>query len=154
MRKQRAHDRAESPPWPLRIGCTVLLAALTATAGCATAGHDDDALLRKEKSVLEGELLAIFPGFFVHGLGHRYAGNTDRADEILTMEVYSLLTAGIGGGLLALGESEDADALRIAGWIGIGVGAVPFLGTWVYDMVYTPDEVEAYNRRVREAPEP
>jgi hypothetical protein len=103
----------------------------------------------EEKSVFVGELIAIFPGLFVHGLGHLYAGNDDRACEIMTMELCSVLTMGLGGALVALGESEDADAVTISGWIGVGIGAVPFLGTWIYDIVYTPSEIHEYNKRIR-----
>ena len=104
----------------------------------------------EEKSVFVGELIAIFPGFFVHGLGHRYAGNTEKANEILLMEAYSLLTAGLGGGLLALGHSEDAEAVEIAGWVSIGAGGVGFLGTWIYDILFTPGQIEEHNRLLRE----
>jgi hypothetical protein len=122
------------------------------TASCAGPGSTSgEGEAPGEKSVLVGELLAIFPGFFVHGLGHRYAGNTDTADEILTMELYSVLTAGLGGGLVALGEGEDAEAVEIAGWVGVGVGGFGFLGTWIYDIVFTPSEVNEYNRRLRDA---
>jgi len=140
-------DRYARNAW----GRAILAAALAASVGCATArtGGDDEDIRPPRKSVLVGELLAIFPGLIVHGLGHRYAGNHDRANEILTMELFSVLTAGVGGGLVALGESEDADALRVAGWIGVGMGAIPFLGTWIYDIVYTPSEIRAFNERRR-----
>jgi hypothetical protein len=101
----------------------------------------------KPKSPVVGELLAIFPGIIVHGMGHRYAGNTDRANEILTMEAYSLAVVGLGAGLWAIGDSQDADAVRIAGYVGMGVGGIPFIGTWIYDLIYTPSEVERYNLR-------
>ena len=125
------------------------LAALLLCPACAsrpTAETSDDP---EEKSVLVGELLAIFPGFFVHGLGHRYAENDDVADELLYMEVYSVLTVGLGAALWGLGEAEDADALRIAGYVGMGVGAVPFLGTWIYDIAFTPSEINRYNEQLR-----
>jgi hypothetical protein len=117
----------------------------------ACAGSSAVDRLPEEKSVLVAELIAIFPGLLVHGLGHRYAGDTDTANEILLMEGYSLLTAGLGGALYAIGESEDADAVRVAGWIGMGVGGAGFLGTWLYDLVYTPSAIEEHNRQVREA---
>ena len=121
--------------------------ALSCSA-CAGLGSRETDGSPGEKSILIGELIAIFPGLFVHGLGHRYAGNTDAADEIMTMELYSALTMGLGAGLVALGESEDAEAVTVSGWVGVGVGAIPFLGTWIYDIVYTPSEITQYNRRL------
>jgi len=129
----------------------VVLVALFLLSSCAggpaAVGGGDEP---PRKSPLVGELLAFFPGFFVHGLGHRYAGNAEKADEILAMELYSFLPIGLGGVLYGLGRSEDAEAVEIAGLVGMGVGAVPFLGTWIYDLVFTPSEVNRYNSRARE----
>ena len=108
----------------------------------------------ERRSAVAGELLAIFPGVFYHGIGHRYAGNEEKAKEIFTMEMYSLLPMALGGALWGIGHDRDADALEIAGLIGIGVGGVPFLGTWVYDMVYTPSEVDRFNLRQATTREP
>jgi hypothetical protein len=129
---------------------TILL--LLACSACTGGPEDAAPGERPAKSVLVGELIAIFPGLFVHGLGHRYAGATERADELLTMEIYSLLVGGLGGALIAIGETQDAEAVTIAGYVAAGVAAVPFLGTWFYDMVYTPSEVKSFNRRAQ-APE-
>ena len=136
-----ARRRRSGAAAPLRV--SLLLAGFLVSCAAGPDAHPE------EKSVLVGELLAIFPGFFVHGLGHRYAGNTEKANELLLMEGYSLLTAGLGGGLLALGHSEDAEAVEIAGWVGIGAGGVGFLGTWIYDIIFTPGEVEEHNRMLR-----
>ncbi len=125
------------------------LTLLLALACSSCASGPDSSGETGPKSVLVGQLLAIFPGLFVHGLGHSYAGNEEKAEELMTMELYSLLTAGLGGAVLALGESEDDDAVKVAGWIGIGVGAVPFLGTWIYDIVYTPSEIRRYNQQLK-----
>jgi len=122
-----------------------LCLALSARAGAPAAGAGGEE--RPRKSALVGELLAIFPGAVVHGMGHRYAGNKEKADEILAMELYSLLPVGLGATLYGIGVSQDAEAVEVAGLIGMGVGAVPFLGTWIYDMVFTPSEVERYNRQ-------
>jgi len=107
-----------------------------------------DGAAPEKKSPLVGELLAFFPGFFVHGMGHRYAGNDEKADEILAMELWSFLPVGLGAALYGIGRSEDAEAVEIAGLVGMGVGAVPFLGTWIYDLVFTPSEVNRYNSRL------
>jgi hypothetical protein len=139
----------------LRIASSALLtgsALLGSSCASGPAGSEsfaDGSRSSEEKSVLLGELIAIFPGFFVHGLGHRYAENDDTASELMYLELYSVLTMGLGGALLALGDSQDAEAVEIAGWVGIGVGAVPFLGTWVYDIVYTPSEIRRHNDRIR-----
>lgn len=150
-RRKSGGARGSSGRWVARGNrCLVILALLLPS--CAGGANHADPGAPAEKSVLTAELLAIFPGFFVHGLGHRYAGASETADDILAMELYSLLTAGLGGGLLALGKAEDAEAVEVAGWVGIGVGGVGFLGTWLYDIVFTPSEVGNYNRRLRADP--
>ena len=131
------------------LGEPVLLAMLLLSlslVSCAGPPRGPSGEESPGKSVLKGELLAIFPGFFVHGLGHRYAGNEEKADDLLAMECYSLLTSGLGGGLVGIGIGEDAKAVEIAGWIGVGVGGTAFLGSWIYDIVFTPSEVNRANR--------
>jgi len=117
-------------------------------SSCASLPESSAQEAHEQKSALVGELLAVFPGILVHGTGHRYAGNADKANEILAMEGYSLLTAGLGGGLYTVGVTQDAKAVEIAGWVGIGVGGIAFLGTWIYDLVYTPSEIDRYNRQL------
>ena len=134
--------------YSIRLRCPHLTLLLALACSSCASGPDSSGETGP-KSVLVGQLLAIFPGLFVHGLGHSYAGNEEKAKELMTMELYSLLTAGLGGAVLALGESEDQDAVKVAGWIGIGVGAVPFLGTWIYDIVYTPSEIRRYNQQLK-----
>src|SRR5262245_19337820 len=120
----------EAPSSRLRIwGALTVALLLSSCAGGPPPTEGPPA----EKSVLVGELLAFFPGFFVHGMGHRYAENHEKADEIFAMQLYSLLPIGLGGILYGIGRSEDAEAVEIAGLVGMGIGAVPFLGTWIYD---------------------
>lgn len=136
---------------PIRLfsGALSIFALLSLGVSCAGGPSSRASGDPEERSVLAGELLAIFPGFFVHGMGHRYAGNKERADELLLMEGYSALTAGLGGGLAAVGAHEDLDALEVTGWVGVGVGGVGFLGSWLYDVIFTPSEVKRYNRSRR-----
>ena len=126
-------------------GALLLALLLSSCAGGPPATEDG---APAKKSPVVGELLAFFPGFFVHGMGHRYAGNHEKANEILAMELYSLLPIGLGGILYGIGRSEDAEAVEIAGLVGMGIGAIPFLGTWIYDLVFTPSEVNRYNSRL------
>src|SRR5262245_7190445 len=118
----------EAPSSRRRIGGALTVALLLTS--CAGGPASTEAGPPAEKSALVGELLAFFPGFFVHGMGHRYAENHEKADEIFSMQLYSLLPIGLGGILYGIGKSEDAEAVEIAGLVGMGIGAVPFLGTW------------------------
>jgi hypothetical protein len=130
---------------PRRAAALAVLSAGLIACSCAGTPRSGEEPQPARKSAFVGELLAIFPGIIVHGMGHRYAGNPDKADEILVMELYSLIPIGLGAGLYGIGESQDADAVRVAGLVGMGIGAIPFFGTWIYDLVYTPSEVNRYN---------
>jgi hypothetical protein len=108
------------------------------------------------KSVLVAELLAIFPGFFWHGLGHQYAGDVKTAREIREAGEWGYLLTGLGAGLAAGGYFLDrtgntwesyAISLYVAGGVTGGVGAGFFLSAWFYDMIDTPRAVESGGRR-------
>ncbi len=108
---------------------------------------------KSHRSVLIGELLAIFPGFFWHGLGHQYAGDLKTAREIRGVGEWGYLLTALGGGLFVGGYFLDHEAdsqwdpyalsLYIAGGIAGGVGAGFFLTAWFYDMIDTPRAVES-----------
>jgi hypothetical protein len=107
------------------------------------------------KSVILGELLAIFPGFFWHGLGHTYAGDHKTAREIRGTGEWGYLLTALGGGLLIGGyflDQEDsiwngyAISLYVTGGVAAGVGAGFWLTAWFYDMIDTPRAVESGGR--------
>jgi hypothetical protein len=107
---------------------------------------------RQTKSVIIGELLAIFPGFFWHGLGHQYAGDKKTAREIRGVGEWGYLLTAIGGGLFVggyfLDQSDEmwdpyALSLYISGGIAGGVGLGFFLTAWFYDMIDTPRAIES-----------
>jgi len=108
-----------------------------------------------KKSVVVAELLAIFPGFFWHGLGHQYAGDKKTAKEIRGVGEWGYLLTAIGGGLLVGGyflDQEDDEwdpyalSLYITGGITGGVGVGFFLTAWFYDMIDTPRAVRTGGR--------
>jgi hypothetical protein len=110
---------------------------------------------RPRKSVIVAELLAIFPGFFWHGLGHQYAGDTKTAKEIRGVGEWGYILTAIGGGLVVggyfLDQSDDkwdpyALSLYISGGITGGVGGAFFLTAWFYDMIDTPRAIESGGR--------
>ena len=114
---------------------------------------EDYEVERETKSVWIGELLAIFPGLLWHGIGHRYAGDNEKASEIEMIEAYSLLAGGAGAGIvIATHDDEDWLPLEITGWTIGGLGGLMFVGSWLYDIIYTPSAIERYNDGIRGKP--
>lgn len=110
---------------------------------------------RPTRSVLAAELLAIFPGFFWHGLGHDFAGDHKTAKQIRGVGEWGYILTAVGGGLLVggyfLDQSDDqwdpyALSLYISGGITGGVGVAFWLTAWFYDMIDTPRAVESGGR--------
>jgi hypothetical protein len=116
--------------------------------------QDEDYSVEQEtKSVWIGELLAIFPGLLWHGIGHRYAGDKEKASEIEMIEAYSLLAGGAGVGLVIATHDEDnLMGLEITGWTIGGLGGLMFVGSWLYDVIFTPAAIERYNDGIRGKP--
>src|SRR5947209_20268828 len=69
---------------------------LVALGGCASSSDG-------ERSPLAATLMAIFPGFFVHGAGNMYAGKNVRGSELLEEEGLGVGCLAIGAGLGGLG---------------------------------------------------
>jgi hypothetical protein len=106
-------------------------------------------------SVILGELIAIFPGLIVHGLGHDYAGDHQTARRLRHIGGFGYVMAAAGAGMCTgayyLDNSTDyADGFAYSlygagGVIGVaGVGYVLF--AWFYDMIDTPRAVETGGR--------
>jgi hypothetical protein len=108
------------------------------------------------RSVVVGELLAIFPGFLWHGLGHQYAGDNQTAKQIREAGSWGYLLTVLGAGLATGGYFIDKEtdprfnsyaiSLYAAGGVTGGIGVAFFLTAWFYDMIDTPRAVEAGGR--------
>ena len=111
----------------------------------------------QRKSVLVGELLAIFPGLLWHGLGHYYAGDTRTARRIHKAGEWGYLLTAIGGGVVLGGyfldkhadehdqqwEQNIAISLYATGGVTGTIGGGFFLTAWFYDMIDTPRAVRS-----------
>lgn len=101
--------------------------------------------------VILGELLAVFPGLIVTGLGHYYAGDDATGSRLLRMGQLGYALAAVGGGIGAGGYFASKDdtledtalpiSLYVTGGVigGAGVGYV--LVAWIYDIIDTPRAV-------------
>ena len=112
-----------------------------------------EVLRDQQKSTFVGFLLTIFPGVLWHGVGHRYAGDREKAEELEQFEALSLLSGGIGTGFYFAGEEagrKDVNSLKLSFYISAGTfgafGAIGFLGSWLYDILYTPAAIRKYNQ--------
>lgn len=145
-----------------RWGALMLAALVTATSACQSPrglrSLDPPPLVKladDHKSPALGVVLAIFPGIFVHGLGHYYAGDDDEFKELLEEEGYGVLFLGIGAvlaffGLSGLEKGRDKDGAEgafftvtggfstvAAGLSGV-IGLFLFFDSWIRDIVGTP----------------
>jgi len=102
------------------------------------------------RSVFLAELIAIFPGFFVHGLGHYYAGDYRTWRKLSHIGQFGWLLTALGGGMVLGGyyvDKEDQDnfaySLYGAGGV-VGVVGVSYLLTgWIYDIADAPRAVKS-----------
>jgi hypothetical protein len=113
---------------------------------------DEDPYIEKPapRSVFLAELIAIFPGFFVHGLGHYYAGDYRTWRKLSHIGQFGYLLSAMGGGLLVGGyyldkEDEDSYAYSLYGAGGVVsvVGVSYLLTGWIYDIADTPRAVRS-----------
>jgi hypothetical protein len=96
-------------------------------------------------------LLAFFPGILIHGYGHFYADDNMMGNVLLTGEVVSVLSVGMGaliksdtntfsGGLLG----DKTNAANIGNNL-IWGGVIAFGALWIVDMAHAPTAAKDYN---------
>ncbi len=111
--------------------------------------------------VIVAELIAIFPGMIVHGLGHLYAGDDQTFGRLSSLGQLGYLLTIAGGGLVVGGYYLDEDdtellgqdltdstaySLYAAGGVAGGIGLTYFFTAWFYDMIDTPRAVRSGGR--------
>lgn len=100
------------------------------------------------KSESTAFFLALFPGFFVHGLGHFYAG--DYTTGIILLGLGMLIVPGsIAEAAYAVADNKDDEGGVNAAHVAFGVGLAAFLGSWIYDIAHSSVAVEKYNEKAR-----
>lgn len=96
-------------------------------------------------------LLAFFPGLLIHGYGHFYADDQMMGNVLLTGEVVSVLSFGLGalmksdtntfsGGILG----TPSNAANIGNNLMWG-GVIAFAGLWIVDMAHAPTSAKDFN---------
>lgn len=96
-------------------------------------------------------LLAFFPGLLIHGYGHFYANDNLMGNVLLTGEVVSVLSVGLGvliksdpntfsGGLLGDPVSSANTGSNLI-WGGIAA----FTILWIVDMAHAPTAAKDFN---------
>lgn len=124
---------------PLRLVISFLLAFLVASPLIC-----DE--MRPRKSRFVGTFLAAIPGYFVHGLGHWYAGDRNTALVLLGTEIIAI-------GLLAGADSHPGNYTNQEGRMVMSpdasvlatAGAITFVGGWAVGVALTPGAVERWN---------
>lgn len=100
--------------------------------------------------VVVAELIAIGPGMIVQGLGHRYAGDSQTAGQLMRVGGIGVGLSGLSVGLIAGGNEMSADWIgdTISG-AGYGIGVIGvgyYLSAWLYDIYDTPRAVRSGGR--------
>jgi hypothetical protein len=96
-------------------------------------------------------LLAFFPGILIHGYGHFYADDNLMGNVLLTGEVVSVVSVGLGvliksdtttfsGGILGSSTNSSSIGTNLI-WGGI----IAFTGLWIVDMAHAPTAATDYN---------
>jgi len=102
--------------------------------------------------VFLGELIAIFPGAIVPGLGHYYAGDYRTSAQLRRVGGLGIALTAVGGGLAAgghfLDEDEDVPDGYAYGLYGAGgtvgvIGLAYYLTGWIYDIIDTPRAIRS-----------
>ncbi len=107
-------------------------AELTPLEQALTEGYADRPEDEPPGSLLGG-MLALVPGFFVHGLGHFYTGEEKTALQLLLTEVAAVGL--IVGGVVLGNATQDSGEVGGARRALIHAGGFLFVGSWLADVL-------------------
>lgn len=96
-------------------------------------------------------LLAFFPGLLIHGYGSFYADDNIMGNVLLTGEVVSVVSIGLGaliksdtatfsGGILGTPANSNTVGDNL-----IWGGVIAFTGLWIIDMAHAPTAAKDFN---------
>jgi hypothetical protein len=144
-----------SKPSSLLLAIVFLLAVSTASAQSTDTGLSGSLETNHQshfyKDPNKAFLLAFFPGLLIHGYGHFYADDPMMGNVLLTGEVVSVVSVGLGalirsdtrtfsGGLLGTPANADRVGTNLM-WGGI----IAFTALWIVDMAHAPTAAKDYN---------
>ena len=109
----------------------------------ATAQKMEDTNLKKYKNPNTAAGLAIFPGFFIHGIGHLYAGKTGTG---IILHVISMTSIAL---LLYEAQLSDKDIERPSD-ICFNIYTSVFIASWFFDILFSPYACKRRNIKLRE----
>jgi hypothetical protein len=100
------------------------------------------------KEPLTAFAVALFPGFFVHGAGHFYAGDKKMATGLLVAEIASLpfLAVSFYDALAQMDGGESPIPQTVSISCGL-IGTALFLGSWCVDVAAAPTKTAEMNRK-------
>lgn len=99
------------------------------------------------KSESTATLLAAFPGFFVHGLGHFYAADYLTASILFTLELFAV--SGTFGAIVDHIDNNEPRGEFDLNTAAVIVSLAVFLASWIYDFAHADAAVRKYNKKIR-----
>lgn len=87
---------------------------------------------------------ALFPGIIWHGSGHFYAKDSNTGFSLLSAEIVSVAIMGISINelLTPIKEGQTYNVSRIVFFTGLTL----FIGSWLYDVIFSPGAVDKFNK--------
>ncbi len=88
---------------------------------------------------------ALFPGIIWRGAGHFYAKETNTGFSLLSAEVVSLVIMGISVNelLSPIKVGQTYNVSQIVFYTGLTL----FVGSWLYDIIFSPFAVDRFNKQ-------
>ena len=93
-------------------------------------------------------LLAVFPGLFIHGLGHFYAGDYLTGSILLGLEFF-IVTGAFTNIIYSTDRNEEDHGKFNPQVAALVASAIIFVGSWIYDFAHADAAVRKHNNKIR-----